>query len=123
MQAFRVVQPLAWPIGIAAAVAAIVNIVVARVVASSREELRQLRVALEQKPTPAQLGQAMRLWPDIAQVPEALRLGEMVKRGAREEAKKVERIATWYGFARLFATIVFLAAVVIVAGMFWKPGN
>ena len=121
-QIYSIAMVISWPLAIVGVLGCVVAYWISRQIAKEREELRTLRVAVEHAPSQAQVQRCLGMWPDLAKYPSTVQLGEMVKRATMEEGKRAQRKETMLAYSRFFASLAFLGAVIIVAGMFWKPG-
>ena len=119
---YKVALVASWPLAIGAILAMAAAYVVSRQLNQNREELRTLRMSLERTPSPAQIGEGMRMWPDVAQFPENLRITEMIKLAAKEEGRRAERVEVVMGYFRLIGFFAFIGVALVVAGMAWRPG-
>ena len=120
-QVYSIAMIAAWPLLIAGALGCGICYWISMQIAKEREQLRTLRVAVEHAPSPAQLQQCLNMWPELAKYPPTVQLGEMVKRATGEEGRKAQRKETMLAYSRFFASLTFLGAAIIIAGMFWKP--
>lgn len=118
---YRVALGLSWPLAIAALLATGIVYYIAYQLGKDREELRTLRVSLEKNPTPAQIGQGIRMWPEVSQFPSGLQIQEMIKRANTEENRRAERVQVVLGYFRLIGFIAFIGVALIVAGFFFRP--
>lgn len=83
-------------------------------VGATRDELRKLRSALERDPSPMQLSEARRRWPQTSQIAEKLQTSEMRRLASADEmalsqsferGKALSRVLIGFGF---FFGVVFL---------------
>lgn len=120
-QAYDIAMILKWPFLAIGLFGAAVAYVIARQFSAGREEMRTLRVALERSPTQAQLGQGMQLWPEAAQYPETVRLGEMIKRAHQDESRRAEKAEMSLGVCRSFVGLAVVGVALVILGATWKP--
>jgi hypothetical protein len=120
-QVYNFIVVLGIPLIAVGVVGAIITYILARQISGSREELRVLRIALERDPSPVQVGQALRLWPDVAQLPKNIQPGEMVKRAHVDEGKRAERAEATLGICRTFIAIAVVGIAIVLMGRFWHP--
>ena len=111
----------AWPLAIGAVLSMGVAYFISRQLHNDREQLRQLRVSLEKGPSPAQMGEGLRMWPEIGKFPQNLQIQEMVKRASIDENRRAERVEVVMGIVRFIGFLAFIGIALIVAGMFYRP--
>ena len=99
-------------------VGAIICHIVAIQLSASREELRKLRVALERDPSPGQLGEALKMWPDAAKYSQGQKVQELVKQAHLEEGKRASKNETVKGGVRVLFFISVMGIAIFVAGIF-----
>lgn len=80
-----------------------------------------LRVGLERDPTPAQLAQAIRLWPEAGKFSPNLQKTELVRRAHEEEGKRAAKTEMIKGLVRTIFFISAFAAALYVASLFLRP--
>jgi uncharacterized membrane protein YeaQ/YmgE (transglycosylase-associated protein family) len=117
----QVAIQMGWPVAIVGVVGAVVNYMIARQFGQLREELRALRVSMEHSPSQEQIRRCLTLWPELAQYPSTIQLGEMVKRTTLEEGKRAQRKESALTITRIFVFVAVVGAALIVTGMFYKP--
>lgn len=103
----RTVGPIALIVAIASLVAGIIIYVLSMQVGANRETLRALRVALERDPTPSQLGEAIKLWPEAGKFSQNQQKNEMVRRAHEDETKLAQKTEMMKGMSR---SVFFLSA-------------
>lgn len=123
MKAYAGLLTVALPLAIAAIAGSIVVFVLAWQLKQSRQKLRDLRLALEQRATPDVIMQGLKLYPDVRQLAERLQGSELVKRANVDEGNRVRRIETLMGFCRTLLGIGVLLAIVVVLGRYFPPGK
>lgn len=125
MQDFLNILASAGPIGglvcLAMVVAAVGGHLYARGAASEREVVRSLRVALERDPSPTQLSQAMRRWPEAGRYPEAHQRQELIKQSQLEEGRRANNTELIKGVVRVCIGIAVLGAAIFLAAQIFKP--
>ena len=119
---YKAALVVAWPLAIGALLAMGVAYFISRQLANDREQLRTLRVGLERNPSPAQMGEGIKLWPEIANYPANLQVQEMVKRANLDENRRAERVEVTMGIVRFIGFLAFIGVALVVAGMFYRPG-
>ncbi len=103
-------------VAIATGVAAVVCHFLAIQLNTSREEMRALRVALEKEPSPAQLGEALRLWPEATKYNGGMQLAELRKGAHGQELIRAERTEKLKGLVRVLFFIAVIGIVLFIAG-------
>ena len=86
--------PIGGLVAVVAVVLALIGHLYGRQVSIGRETVRKLRVGLEHDPSPGQLGQALRLWPEAAKYPGNNQRIELVKQANLDEARRVVHALT-----------------------------
>jgi urea transporter len=106
---------IAGPIGLIVAIATALGAVFAHLFAiqlhNSREEMRRLRVGLEKDPSPAQMGEALRMWPEATKFTGAMQMGELRKNAHAAEMSRASKAENIKGMVRVF---FFISAIGIV---------
>jgi hypothetical protein len=114
----RTVGPIALIASIASVVAGAIIYLLSTQVAQNRETLRKLRVALERDPTPSQLGEAMKIWPESAKFTAALQKTEMVRLAHNDETKLAQKNEMMKGMSRSVFFLAAFAGAIFVASIF-----
>lgn len=114
------VAPIALIIGIACIIAAVLIHIVASQTHASRETLRALRVALERDPSPAQIGEALQMWPDASKYAVGQQKMELIKCAHTEETKRAQKTEMLKGLVRTIFFVAAFAGAVYVASLFIK---
>lgn len=112
---FKIAAPIALPVGICAVVAAVVAFVMAKQLQGRREALRKLRIAIESDPTPVQLGEAQKLWPEVLQYPQSQQRSQMIQLANKTEAKRADSAEGAMTFSRLLSALAVLCFALVVA--------
>lgn len=120
-EVFGVIGPIALISAIGTAVVAVICHIIAYQSNQSREEMRVLRVALERDPSPAQLAQAIRMWPEAGKFSPNLQKTELVRRAHEEEGKRAAKTEMIKGLVRTIFFISAFAAALYVASLFLRP--
>ena len=101
-------------LAIAAVVAAIIMWVIGKRISDNRELLRSLRVALDRDPSPAQISEAIRMWPEATQYPGHHQVDELRRIARDDETKRAKNFEMAKKGSRVFATIAFLAVAIYI---------
>lgn len=115
---FKIVGPIGLIAAIAAAVTAVICHIVAMQLSQQREELRVLRVALERDPSPGQLAQAVRMWPEVGKYSPNMQKAELVKKAHEEEIKRAQKTESIKGLVRTMFFVAAFALALYVASIF-----
>lgn len=103
------------------AVSAAVTYFLALRIAAVRDEMRTLRSAFERDPSPAQINEGRRMWPQVAQTAEKFQVGEMKKLALVDEGKLSQRFEVGKAAARSQVILSVVCAAVYLFGTFYKP--
>ena len=114
----RNVGPIALIAAIALLVAGIIIFIISMQLASSREELRALRVALERDPTPAQLGEAIKMWPEAGKYSQNQQKSELIRKAHDEETKRAQKNEDLKGLSRTIFFVAAFSGALYVASIF-----
>jgi len=114
----RTVGPIALIAGIGCIVAGAIIYIISTQLATSREEMRKLRVALERDPTPAQLGEAIKLWPEAGKYSPNQQKPELIRRAHEEETKRAQKNEMMKGLSRTMFFVGAFAGALYVASIF-----
>lgn len=120
-EVFGVIGPIALISAIGTAVVAVICHIIAYQSNQGREEMRVLRVGLERDPTPAQLAQAIRMWPEAGKFSPNLQKTELVRRAHEEEGKRAAKTEMIKGLVRTIFFISAFAGALYVASLFLRP--
>lgn len=115
---FKTAGPIGLIVGIATAMGAIICHIIAIQLSASREELRKLRVALERDPSPGQLGEALKMWPDAAKYSQGQKIQELVKQAHIEEGKRASKNESVKGGVRVLFFISVMGIAIFIASIF-----
>ncbi|MBX7133314.1 MAG: hypothetical protein K1X67_11620 [Fimbriimonadaceae bacterium] len=115
--------PIGGLVAVVAVVLALIGHLYGRQVSIGRETVRKLRVGLEHDPSPGQLGQALRLWPEAAKYPGNNQRIELVKQANLDEARRANQFEFVKGVVRMCIGIAFLGVVLYILSMIFKPGK
>lgn len=114
----KTIGPIALIAGICCVVAAIIIYVISNQLSTSREEMRKLRVALERDPTPGQLGEALKMWPEAGKYSGNQQKPELVRRAHEEETKRAQKCEMMKGLTRTMFFVGAFAGALYVASIF-----
>ncbi len=112
----KIVGIVSLIVAIATGVTAVVCHFLAAQLNASREEMRALRVALEKDPSPAQVGQALRHWPEATKFGESMQLVELRKGAHGEELKRAERTEKLKGLVRVLFFFTAIGMALFITG-------
>lgn len=84
----------------------------------SREQLRELRHALEKDPSPAQLNEARRLWPDASKLPGKYEVDDLKRRALEAEMKRANSFELSKGTLRVFLFVMGLGIALHLVGRY-----
>ncbi|MEQ1821128.1 MAG: hypothetical protein ABL949_01325 [Fimbriimonadaceae bacterium] len=115
---FKTLGPIGLIAGVAMAVGAVLCHIFAIQLSASREELRKLRVALERDPSPGQLGEALKMWPEAAKYAQGQKVQELVKQAHIEEGKRAHRNESVKGAVRVLFFISAMGFALFIASIF-----
>lgn len=115
-----VLAPIALTVGIGCLVGGIIGFIVSLQMMKDREIFRELRVALERDPTPGQLAEARRRWPDTGQFSGNMLKGEYVKRAHQEEMRKADRAEKIKGWVRSLFFVAVIGVALFFVGNYVK---
>lgn len=115
--------PIGGLVAVVALVLALIGHLYGRQVSEGRETVRKLRVGLEHDPSPGQLGQALRLWPEAAKYPGNNQRIELVKQAQLDEARRANQFEFVKGLVRMCLGVVFIGVVLYILSMIFKPGK
>jgi hypothetical protein len=115
---FKTIGPIGLIAGIATAIAAVFCHIFAIQLSASREELRKLRVALERDPSPGQLGEALKMWPDAGKYAQGQKVQELVKQAHIEEGKRAHRNESVKGAVRVLFFLSAMGFALFIASIF-----
>lgn len=113
--------PIAMILMIIMIVAAAVMYFIALRIAATRDSYRVLRTALERDPSPAQINEARRNWPQVAQISEKLQVGEMKRLALQDEGKLSQKFEVGKATCRTFVILAVVCAAIFAFGTFYHP--
>ena len=120
-QVFATIGPIALIASIAMAVAAVICHIIGIQLTQQREEIRVLRVALERDPSPGQLAQAIRIWPEVGKYSANMQKVELVKKAHEEENKRAQKAEMIKGLVRTIFFVSAFAMALYIASIFLRP--
>lgn len=115
---FKTAGPIGLIVGIATAIGAVFCHIIAIQLSASREELRKLRVALERDPSPGQLGEALKMWPDAGKYSQGQKVQELVKQAHIEEGKRASKNESVKGAVRVLFFVAVMGVALFIASIF-----
>lgn len=90
-------------------------------IGASRDELRKLRSALERDPSPMQLNDARKRWPQVAQIAEKLQTSEMRRLASADEMMLSQSFERGKAMSRVLIGFGVFCLVIYVVATFYRP--
>src|SRR5687768_2426513 len=118
-QVIDFLRPVALPFAIVMAVIAGIIFFIATRMGETREVMRTLKAALDRDPSPAQIGQALQMYPQASQFPGQHQLNELRRLAREDENKRARTFEAIKGWSRVFLAFAVLGAAAFIGVLAW----